>query len=128
VTEATIGLLAFNFISLMISTTSISMLLRGEYRNAQGNNALVIVETVLLIVALLTGFIFYMLSFGASPTYSLDQYYVLLVPLVLAILAVLMYYTIVGQRRAKARRLEMDRRIEERLVSVAKSEQPYLRK
>jgi uncharacterized membrane protein len=112
----------------MISTTSISMLMRGDCRKAQGNNALVVVETVLLIVAFLTGGIFYMLSFGASPTYSLDEYYILLVPLVLAILAVLMYFTIVSQRRAKARRLELDRRIEARLVSVAKSEQPYLRK
>lgn len=104
------------------------MLMRGDYRKAQGNDALVIVETVLLIVAFLTGGIFYMLSFGASPTYSLDQYYVLLVPLVLAILAVLMYYAIVGQRRAKSRRLEMDHRIETRLVSVARSGQQHLRK
>jgi len=128
VTEATIGSLAFNCISFVISFTSISMLMRGDYRKAQGNDALVIVETVLLIVAFLTGGIFYMLSFGASPTYSLDQYYVLLVPLVLAILAVLMYYAIVGQRRAKSRRLEMDHRIETRLVSVARSGQQHLRK
>jgi uncharacterized protein YacL len=128
VTEATIGSLAFNCISFMISFTSISMLMRGDYRTAQRNNALVIVETVLLIVALLTGFIFYVLSFGGPLTYSLDQYYVLLVPLLSAILAVLMYYTIVGQRRAKARRLELDRRIEERSVSVARSEQQHLRK
>jgi len=128
VTEVTIGSLVFNFICFTISVISFSMLMQGDYRKAQGNDALFAAETVLLIATFLTGGFFYMLSLAPPPVDPLDQYYVLLIPLVSAILAVLAYRYILVRRRAKAQRLEMERKIEARLASVAKSEGQYLRK